>query len=381
MSKITRKLSVIAAFLVLFGGVFAMQFLAKQKEPPPPKAKTVKTAREVKTMEVKNQMVANSLDIQGRLVAFDKIDIFAEVSGTLENTSRAFKVGNYFKKGAVLIKINQDEARLNLLAQRSSLLNAITQMLPDLKIDYTDSFDQWKNYVDQFDPEKPIQPFPKSNNDQEKYFIASKNILNQYYTIKSTETRLAKYTIYAPFSGVLTATDINPGSLVRVGQKLGELMNTGNYELEAAVALSDLRNIKVGNTVQLRSDAIDGEWTGRIKRIDNQIDPTSQTVKLFIGVSGQNLREGMYLIGDVKASPIDDAVRIPRDLLIDQKAVYAVRDSQLILEDVSIVKISGPDVIIKGLDDGTVILKKPVNGAFVGMKVRELRENYKLGLN
>ena len=43
------------------------------------------------------------------------------------------------------------------------------------------------------------------------------------------EATLDKYTIKAPFNVVVTQSNINPGTLVRNGQKLGEFINTYLY--------------------------------------------------------------------------------------------------------------------------------------------------------
>jgi membrane fusion protein (multidrug efflux system) len=56
--------------------------------------------------------------------------------------------------------------------------------MPDLKIDYPESFAQWQEYLDRFELEQPIAAFPTPINKQEKYFIASRNLYNQYYSIK-----------------------------------------------------------------------------------------------------------------------------------------------------------------------------------------------------
>jgi len=61
------------------------------------------------------------------------------------------------------------------------LVNAITLLMPDLKIDYPQSFQQWKAYLDKFDVEISVLPLPEPLNDQEKYFIASKNLASQCY--------------------------------------------------------------------------------------------------------------------------------------------------------------------------------------------------------
>ena len=373
MNTNLRRISIFAGLVILLGSFAAARFLSQQKEPPARQA-PVAQARLVDTMHVRNAAIPTMLEIQGELAAFDKIDLFAEVSGLLEANARPFKVGNYFPKGSVLIRIDAEEARLALLSQKSNLLNAITQLMPDLKIDYPESFRHWQEYLGKFDPEQPIQPFPKAINQQEKYFIASRNLHSQYYSIKSAEERLGKYTLYAPFSGVVTEASINAGAVVRIGQKLGELMNTSNFELEATVALKDLKYIKAGSSVELFSEDIPGNWTGHIKRISDQVDAGTQTVKVFVGLNGQGLRENMYMRGEVKASNIENALRVPRNLLVDQKGLYAVQDSFLQLRKVQVVKITEEHAIVRGLENGTPILSEMIPGAFDGMKVKAINQ-------
>ena len=371
MSLTTRRLFLVFSFLVILGGAAGYQFLARQKKPPAKKTNTQET-RDVYVTAIENRDIPSELNVQGTLVAFDKIDIFSEVGGVLLETGKPFKIGSYFPKGSVLLKLDDTEARLSLQAQRAALMNAIVQILPDLKIDYPESFEGWNAYVSGFDPELAIKSFPPAKSDAEKFLISSRNLSNQYYTIKSAEARLDKYTLRAPFSGVITQSAVNAGSLVRAGQKMGELMNTSGYELQANVPLSDMQYIKVGNTVDLGSREVKGKWTGRIRRIADQIDASTQTVPVFVSVSGKGLKEGMYLKGEVAASTIEKATILPRDLLLDQNAVYAVKDSQLVRQPVNVVKIQGANVIVKGIPDGTTILAQPTSGAFAGLKVSPL---------
>jgi len=369
MNSLTaRRIGIVVGLAILVGSFAVARYFSQLKEAPP-RREVAKPVPSVETMLAQNKTIPTQLDIQGQLVAYDKIDIFSEVAGTLVKTDRPFKVGTYFPKGALLVEIDDQEARLSLLSQKANLLNAITQLMPDLKVDYPESFDQWRTYLDSFDVEDELRPLPEPLNQQEKYFIASRNLFSQFYTIKSAEERLSKYKIYAPFSGVLTDVATNPGALIRVGQKLGELMNTNHYELQATVPLSDLSYIKVGNEVNLISRDIAGSWTGRIRRISDQIDPTTQTVQVFIDVRGRNLKEGMYLSGDVEASDIDNAVELPRGLLVDQTRVYTVQDSVLRLHTVEVVKIARQSAIVRGIPDSTTLLKTSLPNAFDGMQV------------
>lgn len=373
MSSTFRKLSIVLGALILLGSIFILAPKLSKKEAPP-KKETVDTIieREVKVMRVKNNDISSTLDVQGSLEAFNKVGIFAEVTGTLSNANRAVKVGDYFKKGAVLLNIDREETKLNILSQKSSLLNGITTLMPDLKIDYPESFQQWKTYIDNFDVEQPIQSFPKALNDQEKYFIASKNLLSQFYSIKSAENRLQKYTVYAPFSGVITQSAIQPGTLVRAGQQMAELMGTGAYEMKATLNLEDLKFIKTGGTVSLYSDAVEGNWKGTVKRISDQIDPNTQSVIAYIGVNGKGLREGMYLRGNLNSRMIKSAFRLPIELLVNQNQVYTVKDGKLALQTVEIVNTNAESAVVRNLIDEQLILKEKIIGAFEGLDVKPI---------
>lgn len=365
-----RWLSIFIGLLVLAGGYFGYKYLAGQKTPAPQRPE-VKVRKTVETATVTNGTVATTLDIQGRLQAYNKIGIFSEVTGTLEATGRPFKVGTYFPKGAPMLRIDDNEPRLNLQAQKATLLNGIAGIMPDLKIDYPASFPRWEAYLSAFSVDDPIKELPEPANQAEKLFIAGRNLFTQYYSIKGLEERLTKYVIYAPFSGVLTDASINVGAVVRTGQQIGELMATGNYELVATVPLSQLDYLKVGNEVDLKSEDIAGAWKGRIKRISDQIDASTQTVEVYVSVDGKDLREGMYLRGNAVARNIENATEIARDLLVDQKALYVLEsDSILRLHPVSVKKFNRETVIVGGLPDGTKLVTNSVAGAFDGMRVK-----------
>ena len=370
MSTFFRKISIVLGLIVLAGAGYLAKSLSQKKAPPKKKEVSTVVIREVGVIAVKNNEVSSKLAIQGSLEAYNKVDIFAEVTGMLSNTSRVLKVGNYLKKGAIILNIDKEEAQLNILSQKSNLLNAITQLMPNLKIDYPESFQQWKTYLDNFNVEQSIKAFPSPLNDQEKYFIASKNLLSQYYAIKSAENRLQKYAVYAPFSGVITQSTINPGSLVRAGQKMGELMGTGVYEMKATVNLEDLKFIKTGSKVGLFSDAMEGNWIGTVKRISDQIDPNTQSVVIFIGVNSRNLREGMYLRGALDARSIKNAIKISIELLVNQNQVYIIENNKLALQKIEVVNKSANHAIIKGLADETLLLKEKIIGTYEGLKVK-----------
>ncbi len=372
MNKVTKRriLVTVVGLLILAVGVIGMRLIGGMKEEPVkrPKPRIVKT---VETRPVSNATVEIGLEVQGRLVAYNKIDLFTEVGGLVRETGRPFKEGTYFPKGAVLLRIDNQEAKLALQAQKASLMNTIAQAMPDLKIDYAETFPEWERYLLNFRVEETLPELPEVTDNSARLFLVGRNIYTQYYNIKSVEDRLAKYTLYAPFSGVLTMTAVDKGAVVRTGQQLGQLMATGFYELVATVPLSQLNYLKPGAKVVLRSDDMSEQWTGKISRISDQIDPNSQTVEVYVGVSGKGLREGMYLRGTADAQPIAGATEIERALLIDEREVYVVeRDSVLRLLPVEVAKYNAETVVVRGIPEGTQLLTSNVAGAFDGMIVK-----------
>lgn len=357
--------------MLLLGGGIGLFFWLKSMREDTVKQDPPKRIKEVEVREVRNGTLNTTLDVQGSLQAYNEVDLFTEVGGRVLETGRPYKEGTYFPKGSVLLRIDDTEARLNLQSQKASFLNGVAQIMPDLRIDYAESAPAWERYLNDFDVDTPIKELPEPQNRREKLFISGRNLYTQYYTIKSLEDRLNKYTLYAPFSGVLTTAAVDEGAVIRPGQQLGTLMGTGYYELVATVPLSQLKFLQPGGNVALYSDDIEGSWTGKVKRIADQLDAATQTVDVYIGVSGKDLREGMYLRGEAQAVQLDNVVEIDRDLLVDERAVYVVeRDTILTLQPVAIRKTNRQTVIVSGLDDGARLLTSDVAGPYDGMRVK-----------
>lgn len=363
-----RTVSVGLAFAVIIIAAFAASAISGQKKPAERQIPE-RVIKQVKVLPVENETLRTEFELTGRLMAKQKVEIFAEVGGTLLPNGNRFREGNYFKKGQALLKIDNEEPKLALLAQKSALMNQITLMLPDLKSDYEESFPNWESYLNELDLNEDLPPFPEALSDREKYFVSSRNLYNLYYSIKSQESRLGKYRIPAPFAGVVSTSQINEGTLVRAGQKMGEFMNTYTYELEAAVNESEVDMLKVGSVVALSSDASRNSWKGTISRISQVVDPSTQTIKVFITTSGKGLKAGMYLTGQVKGEEVKNAFEIPRNLLIDQENLFVVEDSVLDLVPVKPVHLTTRSAIIQGLDEGTLLLGETFAGAYKGLQV------------
>lgn len=373
MNKVLRKLSVILGFIILFGGIYVASKIgnpspkeAAGKAPPTDKLKV----NYVNAMIAKNETLSSEVIISGKIIARQKIDLFSEVTGHLNKAGKEFREGITFKSGELMLTLDKTEAELEIKASKSQLYSSLIALLPDLETDYADNFSTWKNYIDAYDINKPIQDLPISKSSREKLYIGARNIENQFLNIKRQEFRLTKYKIHAPFDGVLSNTVIYEGALVRSGQKLGEFTHPSRYELEASISLYDLPFFRTGNNVKLFSEATKQEWTGVVARLGKTIDEKTQSQKVFITVNSADLNEGMLLNGRISTKEIPDVVSIPRKLLINNKQIYIIQDGKLALKTVEVVKVDMNEMYVKGIADQTLILGMAVLGAYEGMSVQ-----------
>ncbi|MBU2906837.1 efflux RND transporter periplasmic adaptor subunit [Arenibacter algicola] len=360
-------LSIIGGLLII-GSFFGAKYIINSKTTPKPRPeKVVKT---VVVEKVKNGNVPIIVPANGNLVAKRRVELYAEVQGVFKAGNKLFKPGQEYRAGEILIRIDAAEYYANVQSSKSNLYNLITSIMPDLRLDYPEVFDKWQTFLANFDINKNIPPLPEMSTDKEKYFISGRGILTNYYTIKNLEQRLAKYTIAAPFNGVLTEALVTEGTLVRSGQKLGEFINTNDYELEVAISktYSDLLN--VGEVVELKSIDRNKTYQGKVTRINGRVDLASQTITAFIEVKDPDLREGMYLEAHLKAKEEPNAIEINRSLLLETEEIFVVRDSVLDLIPVKPVYFSDNRVVLKDVPDGITILSKPVMGAYAGMLVK-----------
>jgi RND family efflux transporter MFP subunit len=372
MKKTTRKLllSALLTFIILAIGAVGYQRMSKQKKSTISETQEEKVVRTVQVQSFAPENITNSISLDGRLTAYEVVNLFAETSGVLKPTSKTIKEGSYVKEGELLFDIDGRDAELNLLAQRSALMTAITQIMPDLKFDYPQAFEKWKKYLDEFDVRSTVKALPEITSDQEKYFVAGKNIYNLYYGIQSAEQRLNDYKIYAPFSGVVTASNIYPGQLVNLGSNLGTIMNTGKFELKAPVSLADLKYIKTGQKVTLYSDQLDKQWEGKVSRISRVIDNVTQNLPIYISVWGSGLRDGMYLKGELKANQLKDVIALDKSLITDQNKVFTVVDQTVKTKAIEIIKQDETTVYVKGLELDDEVVAGSTAGIFSGQKVK-----------
>jgi len=364
-------LSIIGVLVIVASFLFAKKLIADKNKPKPVQAKVVKT---VFTDTIQNATIPIVIAANGNLEAKRRLEIYAEVQGVFKPGSKLFKPGQEYKAGQTLIKIDASEYYASVQSSKSNLYNSIAAIMPDLRLDFPDVFDKWQNYLTNFNLNKTTPKLPEMTSDKENFFITGRSIVSNYYNVKNLEQRLAKYTISAPFSGVLTEALVTEGTLIRSGQKLGEYIDPSVYEMEVAISKTYANLLKVGEDVALNNLDKTETYTGKVTRVNGSIDATTQTITAYIEVKDANLKEGMYLEANLNAKQEKDAIEIDRNLLLENQQIFVVKDSLLDVIDVKPVYFSDTKVVLKNVPNGSIILKKSVPGAYAGMLVKPFQD-------
>ena len=372
MSKNTSLKTVRKWILFVLGfAVIALSFQLSKKianSNPPPRRQAKKAVKNVFTKEVKNGSYNVQIPSNGLLEAYQRIKITSRVQGLMQTINPLFKSGQSYRKGQVLVQIASSEFNSNVIAQRASLYNLITSVMPDLQFDFPQAYQSWKTYLKEFDVEKAIPPLPEMYEDV-RLFISGRGIISSYYSLQNLEKSLTFYTIRAPFNGVLVSANVTEGSLIRPGQELGDFIAPDHYELKVALPKSYVEKIDVGATVELKSIDTQKKYTGSVSRINAKVNTETQSVEVFIQVSSSELKEGVYLEALIGALEFNEVVALDRGLLSGDQELYLVEDDKLVLKKVEVAHFTDSHAVVRGLKDGVVVVAQPIIGAYQGMEV------------
>jgi len=358
-----RKITITAVILlIILAGATLFFYLGGLKKDPkkmaPPQLK-----RYVKAVAVTYQNLPGVIESSGRIKAFNEITISAEVGGRLTKGDHIFKEGQSFREGEIVALVTNDEFTFQLKAKKSKFLQAVATILPDLKIDFPETYSKWMAFFESINIQNPLPELPASESSKERIYMASRNILNDYYAIKSDEARLIKHTIIAPFDGTLKDVAVEVGGVLNSGTRLATYTRNDLYELELPVEAQNIHLLAEDMPVQVENETGSDHWTGSISRVGHIIDPTTQSVKVYVSVKaqkGNRLYDGQYLSAIITGKPVERVMEMPRNAVYNGNEVYVFKDAQLHKHTIRIAKINNETLYFNGLDEGAELVIEPV---------------------
>jgi membrane fusion protein, multidrug efflux system len=171
----------------------------------------------------------------------------------------------------------------------------------------------------------------------------------------------------APFNGRVTKKMVDPGSLAAPGAPLLTIEGSGAYRFDAQVEESRLRNIRVGDEVELTIDALaDAGSTARVSEIIPSVDGGSRTFTVRINMRNTaGLRSGLFGRAKFATDP-KTALVIPGSAVVTRgqvKSVYVISNGQASVRLVTLGNSrDGQFEVFSGLAVGErIVSPAPVN--------------------
>lgn len=365
---------VVIAVIIALATMLSQYFVSNK---PIPETREKEEAKlYVRAKPVVYQINTSGITATGRLSSQHAVDLSAEVSGQILKGDINLKEGKKFKKGELLVRIFDEEAKNNLKASKSRFLNGIAGILPDMKIDFPDSYDRWLKFFNDIDINKALPELPKIVTDKEKVFLASRNVLNDYFTILSAQIRLSKYHIYAPFNGSFTNVMMEVGSIANPGSRIATMIKTDILELEVPIRIDDIYWVNIGDDVVASTKDGLRSWNGKVIRKSDYVDPNSQSISVFVTLESTKdnpLYQGQYLKAVFSEKELKESMEIPRNAIFNKNTVYTIVDGKLQKSIIDILKTNETSALISGLEAGTIVVVEPLVNAQEGTNAEILK--------
>ena len=362
----------IGAVLLVLITAGAVTFLNKKSE-------TDALAKETEAVSVPTVAVVqpqsepgnDELVLPGNLQAFEESPIFARTNGYL---LRWYKdMGSKIQKGELLAAIDTPEVDQELSQARASR-EQIKAALGLAKI----SADRWANL-------RKTDSVSQQEADQQAsgYQQALANLAAGDANVRRLEELESFKNVYAPFSGVLTRRNVDPGALINsggqsAGKELFDIARVDPLRVYVSVPQAYAPNMKVGMKATVTLQEFPGQkFLGTIARTADAIDPATRTLNTEVDVPN---KDGKLLPGSFGQVHFATGTSIPRITIPVNAMLFRAegprvavvdKDGKVHLRPISIGRDFGATLeILGGLDVSDQIVINPSDSLEDGQKVR-----------
>jgi membrane fusion protein, multidrug efflux system len=377
--SVLKKLILPGAILVL--GLLVMQALKAQKKESP-KRVPVKALANLRVVQVTMLNETPSIKGYGRIQAKDRVTLVSEVSGKVLFTGFKLRQGVAFRQGQVLAYIDNEVAKNQLKMQVSNLMNGLSSMLPDMKLDMPQESAKWEAFFGELSFEN-IPDLPNVDSSKEKLYLTRYNIFSLYFTAANQKLAVRKHVLTAPFNGVVATSNVYPGNMAGAGTPLATLVRNDIYEVNIPLSVSEASLVKPGTVATVKVSGSTGEYSGKVVRISDVMDVANQTMHAVIELRRDKhgvITDGAYAELSSKGKPLQNVFPLPRNALLRGEYAVVIQDiEQDSISQKGIVQLrqielahTGRDTVFvaAGLQNGELVVNEPTQGVIDGMMVR-----------
>lgn len=330
--------------------------------------------RAVKTIKVSERATNQVRRISGIIEAETITDLSFEISGQIVKLS--VDIGDRVTKGDILGELETEPYQLKVDTARAELAKAQAALN-----DAQQKFNQQNTLIKKGFTTKTNFDTSKAN------LQTSENQVKIARTqLSIAERNVRKTKLIAPFSGQIATRYVNVFTEVGAGQKIIELHNEGNHQVEVSIPENLLRQIKTGDQVEVHFPTLNQlSTTGKIEEISSRTRTANAfPVKISLDKQFPEIRPGItaevtfrystnatgsaFILPITALSP--DVTASKADIFIFDPKTQRVRK-----KTIQVVNILNNDLEVAGdIKQGDIVVIAGISFLSDGMKVKLLDE-------
>jgi RND family efflux transporter MFP subunit len=300
----SRGKIVVGAILLVLITAGLVTFLNRRGESEALAKETEATAvPTVAVVQPKPEPGTDELVLPGNLQAFEESPIFARTNGYLLRWYR--DIGSKVAKGELLAMIETPEVDQELMQARAAR-QQVQAALSLAKI----SADRWANLL-------KTDSVSQQEADQQAsgYQQAQANLAAADANVRRLEQLESFKNVYAPFSGVLTRRNVDPGVLINsgagaAGKELFDVARVDPLRVYVSVPQAYARDMKVGMKATVTLQEFPGQkFVATVARTADAIDAATRTLNTEVDVPN---RDGRLLPGSFGQVHFATGSSVPR---------------------------------------------------------------------
>jgi RND family efflux transporter MFP subunit len=338
----------------------------------------------VRVETVKRSSPENRLTLPGTALADQQTSMYARINGYLK--SFAVDIGDAVKKGQLVAEIDSPEVDQQLRQAAATLGVAkatLVQAQANQELARVAS-ERWAALV----KERAVS---QQEADEKRLTLAAReaDVESARATIKAQEANVKRLEelqsfkqIQAPFDGVITARNVEIGTLVSEGsgtaaRELFRMVQIQNLRFHVQVPEGFVSSIRVGLEATLAFDAHPGKaFSGKVARTSNAVEAASRTmlVEVLVPNPDRVLLPGMYAqvtFGLRQAAPT--LVMPSNALLVRPEGTLAAvvgKDKTVHYKKIQVGRDYGTRIeVVSGLDENDQVMVNPTTMIREGEKV------------
>lgn len=277
----------------------------------------------VETFSLKKGMLSTTLEIPGELTPYQQVDLYAKESSFVKKVY--VDVGSEVRQGQLLVSMEAPEINSNMAAAQSKLQSQ--------EAVYTASNSNYNRLIETAKTPGTIskndidQATARKNSDKAELNAAKA----AYQSVAATRAYLD---IRAPFNGVVSARNINPGAYVGPSGKGSDVplfVLQEQKRLRLVVSVPELYTgfLKMNDAVGFSVKSLPNEqFKAKVKRLAGTLDERLRSERLEMDVYNdrKKLLPGMYAEVKLPLPASDSTFLIPKTALVTStEKVFVVR--------------------------------------------------------